>query len=70
MRRLNGMYAMRFNRRHGRTGHLFDQRFSSYILRDERHLEAAVEYVLQNPVCAGLCKQPQDWQWSAAAAFG
>jgi len=69
MRRLNGDYARRFNRRHGRRGHLFEERFSSFVLRDERHLEAAVEYVLSNPVRAGLCAHARDWQWSAPAAF-
>ncbi|HSS80111.1 MAG TPA: transposase [Gaiellaceae bacterium] len=67
MQRLNGVYALRFNRRHGRTGHLFAERFSSYVIRDERHLEAAVEYVLQNPVRAGLCDEARDWAWAAAA---
>jgi REP element-mobilizing transposase RayT len=70
MRRLNGDYARRSNKRHGRRGHLFEERFSSYVIRDERHLNAAVAYVLQNPVRAGLCTRPQEWQWSAAAAFG
>jgi len=69
MRRLNGDYARRFNRRHGRRGHLFEERFSSYVLHDEGHLEAAVEYILQNPVQAGLCRQARDWRWSAAAAL-
>jgi putative transposase len=70
MRRLNGDYARRFNHRHGRRGHLFDERFSSYVLRDERHLATAIEYVLQNPVRAGLCEDAGDWQWCAAAALG
>jgi putative transposase len=70
MQRLNGVYAMRFNRRHGRRGHLFGDRFSSYVLGDERHLAAAIEYVLQNPVRAGLCDQARDWQWSGAAVLG
>ncbi len=65
MRRLNGVYAMRFNRRHGRKGHLFEQRFSAYVLLDECHLEAAQRYVLENPVRAGLCARTQDWQWAA-----
>jgi putative transposase len=67
MKRLNGVYALRFNRRHARKGHLFAERYSSYMLRDDRHLEAAVEYVLQNPVKAGLCDHARDWEWSAAA---
>jgi hypothetical protein len=40
------------------------------VIRDERHLSAAVAYVLQNPVRAGLCAQARDWQWAPAAAFG
>ena len=65
MRRLNGDYARRFNKRHGRRGHLFDERFSSFAVEDEQHLEAAIEYVLQNPVRAGLCLEARDWEWSA-----
>jgi REP element-mobilizing transposase RayT len=67
MRRLNGVYALRFNRRYGLRGHVFETRFSSWVIRDEQHLTAAVEYVLANPVRAGLCREPRDWQWSAAA---
>jgi putative transposase len=69
MQRLNGVYALRFNRRHGRKGHLFAERFSSYVIRDEQHLAAAIEYVLQNPVRTGLCDQAADWQWSGAAVL-
>ncbi len=69
MRRLNGGYARRFNRRHGRSGHLFDERFAAFVLSDERYLEAAIAYVLQNPVRAGLCADPSSWQWAAAAAL-
>jgi putative transposase len=66
MKRLNGIYALRFNRRHAREGHLFAERFSSYVIRDDRHLAAAIEYVLQNPVKAGLCAQAGEWEWAAA----
>ena len=66
MRRLNGAYARRFNKRHGRRGHLFDERFASFAIEDDRHLEAAVAYVLQNPVRAGLCADACDWPWAAA----
>jgi putative transposase len=68
MQRLNGVYALRFNRRHDRKGHLFAERFSSHVLRDDRHLAAAIEYVLQNPVRAGVCADAREWKWSAAVA--
>ncbi len=62
--RLNGVYAQRFNRRHGRTGHLFGDRFASWVVDDEDHLAAACRYVLENPVRAGLCDSPEQWRWS------
>jgi putative transposase len=68
MKRLNGVYALCFNRRHGRRGDLFGERFASYVLRDERHLQAATDYILQNPVKAGLCRNASEWPWAGAAA--
>lgn len=70
MKQLNGRYAKRFNRRHGRRGHLFESRFSAWVVRDEEHLRATCEYVLANPVKAGLCDRLGDWPWASAAALG
>jgi REP-associated tyrosine transposase len=64
MRRLNGTYSKRFNRRHERRGHLFEGRFAAGVIRDDRHFEAACLYVLENPVRAGLCRAAKDWRWS------
>jgi putative transposase len=64
MRRLNGDYARRFNHRHGTSGHLFAERFSSFVLEDEAHFHAAINYVRENPVRAGLCSRAEDWPWS------
>jgi hypothetical protein len=32
MRQLNGVYTQRFNRRHGRVGHLFQGRFKAILV--------------------------------------
>lgn len=64
MQRLNGVYAERFNERHRRSGHLFGDRFAAWTIRDDDHLRDAAEYVLQNPVRAGLCDRPEEWPWS------
>jgi putative transposase len=61
---LNGIYAQRFNRRHGRTGHLFENRFSVRVMEDEEHWENTCRYVLENPVKAGICEFATDWPWS------
>ena len=55
MQRLNGRYAQTFNDRHGRVGHLFQNRFKSFAIESEEHLAAACAYVLENPARAGLC---------------
>ncbi len=68
LHRLNGVYAQRFNRRHKRTGHLFGDRFASHVIDSEHHLAAACEYIVQNPVRAGLCEHTEDWPWSAMRA--
>jgi putative transposase len=68
MHRLNGIYAQAFNRRHSRTGHLFGERYGSWVVRDEQHLLAACHYVLQNPVRAGLCNRVDDWPWGGLRA--
>jgi len=66
LRHLNGRYAWAFNERHQRSGHLFGDRFAAFVVRDDDHLRAATEYVLQNPVRAGLCSRAADWRWSGA----
>jgi len=35
-------------------------------IRDERHFEAARNYIMMNPVEAGLAVKPEDWLWSSA----
>jgi REP element-mobilizing transposase RayT len=66
MHQLNWKYAVLFNQRHGRRGHLFDSRFSAWVIRDEAHLEATYRYVLDNPTRAGL-DAAEPWPWAAIA---
>ena len=35
-------------------------------IRNENHFKAAVDYIHQNPVKAGLASRPEDWPWSSA----
>jgi REP element-mobilizing transposase RayT len=65
MQRLNGNYARSFNDRHGREGGLFDARFWSRQVTDDRHFHAAVRYINRNPVAARLCSDPATWPWSS-----
>ena len=59
MQRLNGVYAMRFNRRYARSGHLFQGRFESRVIEGEAHLDTVVEYIFENTTRVGL----RGWPW-------
>lgn len=65
---LNSAYARYFNDAHGRSGHLFQERFSSQPIEDDSHFLTAIRYVHRNPVEAGLaptCAYP----WSSYASY-
>jgi REP element-mobilizing transposase RayT len=63
MQRLNSSYAHYFNRRHGRTGALFQGRFRTRLVDTDEYLDELCAYVPFNPVRAGHCERPQDWPW-------
>ncbi len=67
MHRLNGRYAQAFNQRYERVGHLFQSRFGAWLIESEDHLANTCEYVLQNPVRAGLVDRADRWPWSGPA---
>jgi putative transposase len=64
LRRLNGFHAQGFNKRHGRRGHLFGDRFSAFIVEGDEYFEAASRYILLNPVRAELCATADEYRWS------
>lgn len=65
--RTHTKFAQWINRSQGVSGHLFQGRFLSYPM-DDAHLIAAVRYVENNPVKAGMVRVAEDWQWSSARA--
>ena len=67
MHLLLGVYAMRFNKRHGRHGHLFGDRYGATLIESDRSFWNAVDYVLQNPVRAGIVGSYEEWPWAGAA---
>ena len=60
-------YTRRINFREGWRGHLWQERFSSFVM-DEHCLLACTRYIENNPVRAKLAARPEQWPWSSAAA--
>ncbi|MDA0185222.1 transposase [Solirubrobacter phytolaccae] len=67
MHRLQGQYAQYFNRRHGLSGHLFQDRYDAVPIGSDPQLWVAAAYVARNPVAAGLCRKATDYLWSSHA---
>jgi REP element-mobilizing transposase RayT len=65
LQRLLTSYAMSFNVRYKRRGHLFESRCEVRLCLDEDYLRRVIQYIHMNPVKAGLVERPQDWPWSS-----
>lgn len=68
MQRLHGFYAETFNKRHGRSGHLFQGRYGAVRIESEEQMWVTARYIARNPVEAGVCAEPDSWAWSSHAA--
>jgi putative transposase len=64
---LNGHYARTFNETHRVSGHVFERRFHAVVVTSERHLVVLSAYIALNPVVAGSCSRPEDYEWSSYA---
>ena len=54
MRRLLTGYALAYNRRHQRVGHLFQNRYKSIVVEEDAYFRELVRYLHLNPLRAGL----------------
>ena len=68
MRRFGGVYTQRFNRRHGRVGHLFQGRYKAILVDKDAYLRELCRYIVLNPVRAKAVKKIEHWRWSSYAA--
>lgn len=63
-------HVRRIHQRRGTTGqgHIYQDRFKSFPIEDERHLFVVMRYVEANPVRAGLVGRAEEWAWSSVSA--
>ena len=66
---INSVYAMRFNKKYQRTGHLFQGRFRSILVDKDNYLLELSRYIHNNPVKAGLVNKPEYYKWSSYGAY-
>ena len=67
MKRIGESYARAFNRKHRRTGTLWEGRFLASIVDTRSYLLTCQRYIECNPVRAGMVRDPRDYCWSSFA---
>lgn len=66
MRSLNGAYGRYFNKKYGRTGYLYQDRFRSVVCQDQEYAKELIRYIHLNPLRAGLVDSLsalRTWKW-------
>ena len=69
MRSIFSRYAMKFNRKYERRGHLFGGPYRQAVCLDSTYLLTASLYIHLNPVRAGMVQQPSSYRWSSCTLY-
>ena len=69
LKRIGVPYAFYFNRKYGRSGHLFQDRYRSVAVEDDAYLLMVLRYIHRNPVKAGICSEAGEYDWSSCRYY-
>ena len=67
MKELKERFSRWFNKRHGRRGTLWQERYRSILVEEGEALRTIAAYIDLNPVRAGLVNDPKDYRWCGYA---
>jgi REP element-mobilizing transposase RayT len=62
-------YSVWFNQRHHRSGHLFQGRFKSFLIENERYFTAMCLYIHGNPLRARIVRRLSGYRWSSYQGY-
>jgi putative transposase len=65
MQFVNTSYALYFNTKYERCGHLFQSRYKAYIVQKNEKLAEVTRYIHMNPIRAGMVKTLPEYRWSS-----
>ena len=69
MKHVNASYAIYFNKKYKRSGHLWQGRFKSWYVTDESYLYALIGYIENNPIKAKMIERLGQYPYSSYLAF-
>ena len=65
LKRISGKYALWFNKKYARVGHLFQDRFRSEAIDSEQYFLSVLKYIHMNPVKGRICNRPDEYPYSS-----
>lgn len=65
MKSVAASYVLYYNKKYGRIGHLFQDRYKSEPCNDSGYFITLFRYIHQNPVKAGLVRMARDYEYSS-----
>ncbi len=69
MNAIKGASAHKINKALGRRGRWWQPESFDHVLRSSENVDAKIQYLLENPVRAGLVREWQDYRWLWKKAF-
>lgn len=64
-KRIGSRFVYWYNIKYQRSGHLFQDRFKSEPVEDDSYFLTVLRYIHQNPVKAGICKKPCEYEYNS-----
>lgn len=68
-KRIGNRYVYWYNEKYQRVGHLFQDRFRSEAVEDEAYFLTVLRYIIQNPMKAGMEREPGSYRWTSFQAY-
>ena len=65
MKRIGSSFVYWYNRKYDRSGHLFQGRYQSENVEDDRYFLTVLRYIHQNPIKAGIAEDISEYRWSS-----
>lgn len=69
MKKINISYAMYYNSKNDRIGPVFQDRFKSENILNDRYFYGVIRYIHNNPVKANIVSKPEKYNWSSMSEY-
>lgn len=65
VKRIGSRFVYWYNVKYSRKGHLFQDRYKSEPVEEQVYFDTVLVYIHRNPIKAGICKKPGDYEFSS-----